>query len=297
MIRLFATLLLFVFSTSAQAMDLTGANGLIDFDAAVGFVNPRTIKVFRSADPDHHLYFLVPNSIRLVETENHEPEFSLFHSGAGAAKEGYVTFSLQPIIDTADIDAVVAEIKGADGQARFAVPQPVSSYFYIIGPAMGAQPLTIEKDGGNPLLTKSSFSAKISSIAVRASLQPTSHSYPIFTIGHDFRLRGTSRDPSGNVTVVDRNLATSFVMYGRCALAPHSVVDLVDGTNGCIRQHYAPMLVRQVQRLLKAHGYDPGPLDGTFGTATEDAIRLYQRASGLVADGLPTAELLKALKS
>jgi len=57
------------------------------------------------------------------------------------------------------------------------------------------------------------------------------------------------------------------------------------------------VLVRQLQHLLKAHGYDPGPLDGRFGTATENAIRLYQRASGLVADGSPTAELLKALRS
>jgi uncharacterized protein (TIGR02594 family) len=41
-----------------------------------------------------------------------------------------------------------------------------------------------------------------------------------------------------------------------------------------------------IQRRLKAHGYDPGPLDGVPGRLTIRAIKAFQRTHGLVADGI-----------
>lgn len=45
-------------------------------------------------------------------------------------------------------------------------------------------------------------------------------------------------------------------------------------------------VVREAQRHLAAHGYDPGPIDGVFGGLTEAATRAFQRSSALVADGI-----------
>jgi hypothetical protein len=114
--------------TLSDAMDLSDANGLIDFDSAIGFTNPRTIQVFRSTDPGHHLYFMVPNSVRLAEKKSTEDiEFSLFYSATTPGKEAYVTFSLEPILDNQDIASVVKEIKSFDASevrcsaARFVI--------------------------------------------------------------------------------------------------------------------------------------------------------------------------------
>jgi peptidoglycan hydrolase-like protein with peptidoglycan-binding domain len=44
--------------------------------------------------------------------------------------------------------------------------------------------------------------------------------------------------------------------------------------------------VRDLQEALKALGYDPGPIDGTFGSATETAVKAFQQAKGITVDGV-----------
>ena len=44
--------------------------------------------------------------------------------------------------------------------------------------------------------------------------------------------------------------------------------------------------VRDLQEALKVLGYDPGPIDGTFGSATETAVKAFQQAKGITVDGV-----------
>ena len=44
--------------------------------------------------------------------------------------------------------------------------------------------------------------------------------------------------------------------------------------------------VELVQRRLKEAGFPPGRIDGLFGRATEAALVAFQRAGGLLADGV-----------
>jgi peptidoglycan hydrolase-like protein with peptidoglycan-binding domain len=44
--------------------------------------------------------------------------------------------------------------------------------------------------------------------------------------------------------------------------------------------------VRDLQEALKALGHDPGPIDGVFGSRTEDAVRAFQQAKGIAVDGI-----------
>jgi peptidoglycan hydrolase-like protein with peptidoglycan-binding domain len=58
--------------------------------------------------------------------------------------------------------------------------------------------------------------------------------------------------------------------------------------------------VTNLQRLLADAGYNPGPLDGAFGGGTEAAVRVFQAAQGLDADGVvgpATWRLLEAATS
>lgn len=43
--------------------------------------------------------------------------------------------------------------------------------------------------------------------------------------------------------------------------------------------------VTEMQKMLKAAGFDPGPLDGKFGPLTQKALKAYQQATGAQVDG------------
>jgi len=45
-------------------------------------------------------------------------------------------------------------------------------------------------------------------------------------------------------------------------------------------------VVEKIQHQLARKGFDPGPIDGVWGRATEGAVRRFQAANGLVADGI-----------
>lgn len=53
---------------------------------------------------------------------------------------------------------------------------------------------------------------------------------------------------------------------------------------------------RALQEELKRTGFDPGDIDGRIGPATTDALRDWQRAQGLIADGFPTRAILESLR-
>ncbi len=53
--------------------------------------------------------------------------------------------------------------------------------------------------------------------------------------------------------------------------------------------------VRKIQAVLQKIGYDVGPIDGIFGSNTEEAVKRFQLNNGLVVDGIigpKTYELL-----
>ena len=64
----------------------------------------------------------------------------------------------------------------------------------------------------------------------------------------------------------------------------------IAGTRMLYRMPGDPLMrgddVRALQQILADAGYDPGPIDGIFGTGTETAVRDFQQAHGLAVDGI-----------
>ncbi len=55
--------------------------------------------------------------------------------------------------------------------------------------------------------------------------------------------------------------------------------------------------VKELQQLLKAKGFNPGPIDSVFGSGTEQAVISFQRFNGLTADGVVGPTTWKLLTS
>lgn len=56
-----------------------------------------------------------------------------------------------------------------------------------------------------------------------------------------------------------------------------------------------PSQVAEIQRLLNERGYDAGPVDGAMGSRTREAIRAFQRDSGLPQSGEPSEDIVRRL--
>ncbi len=53
--------------------------------------------------------------------------------------------------------------------------------------------------------------------------------------------------------------------------------------------------VEELQRDLRRRGFNPGPIDGIYGSQTQEAVRQFQRSRGLFPDGVAGRETLTAL--
>ena len=76
------------------------------------------------------------------------------------------------------------------------------------------------------------------------------------------------------------------------AQAPVAPAATLDSMPPAVSEAFA----RGLQKELRAHGYDTGPVDGRIGQRTRAAIRRYQADAGLPVDGIASTELLDHLK-
>src|SRR5262245_27022004 len=82
---------------------------------------------------------------------------------------------------------------------------------------------------------------------------------------------------------------------GASAAVPTSTVPAACTIGTTLRVGSTGEAVRCLQSRLDQLGYDPGPVDGQFGTMTRAAVVRFQRARGLTADGIVGRETGRAL--
>lgn len=67
------------------------------------------------------------------------------------------------------------------------------------------------------------------------------------------------------------------------------------GSRPLLRRGSTGSAVRDLQTRLQAHGFNPGSVDGIFGSGTEATVMSFQRARGLSADGVVGSQTWSAL--
>lgn len=73
---------------------------------------------------------------------------------------------------------------------------------------------------------------------------------------------------------------------GVCNYLNVQYIPIESDTFSTIKKGSSGRLVRYLQFVLKTNGYSVGSVDGQFGTTTENAVKAFQQANNLTADGI-----------
>ena len=114
-----------------------------------------------------------------------------------------------------------------------------------------------------------------------ALLLPTGHQGPAFLVYENFRV------------IMGWNLSQHY------ALSVGRLADRIAGAGVLVRPlpkaediRFSTQDIVQLQANLNTLGYNAGKPDRIIGPATRKAIRAFQKASGLIADGYPNADVI-----
>lgn len=117
-----------------------------------------------------------------------------------------------------------------------------------------------------------------------ALVVPAGHRGPAFLAYHNFRvIMGWNRSEFYAIAV--GHLADRIAGAGKLQNPPPEDAPTLSRAN-----------IINLQKALQQRGYEPGNPDGIMGPATRAAIRQFQAANNLVADGYPGESVLAALE-
>lgn len=82
--------------------------------------------------------------------------------------------------------------------------------------------------------------------------------------------------------------ASEYALQPSCPAVPPpgGVVCYTPATAPRLRRNSQGQMVRNWQNFLQRMGYFKGPVTGFYGPQTEEAVKQFQRATGLQADGI-----------
>jgi len=111
------------------------------------------------------------------------------------------------------------------------------------------------------------------------------------------------RDPAGVIVDAFEALRTAEglgrgsveIVAPACTPADTAPLAALLAGTGLLRRSDSGPAVYELQGFLRVRGFDPGPLDGAFNTATYEAVRLFQQSRNLTPDGVVGAQTRTAI--
>ncbi|MEA4997802.1 MAG: peptidoglycan-binding protein [Candidatus Limiplasma sp.] len=105
----------------------------------------------------------------------------------------------------------------------------------------------------------------------------------------------TATNPPSNVINIGDNTATSNVTVGLSTPTPTPA--MTASTSSTLRTGASGAAVKQLQQRLKELGYYTGSVDGSYGAGTASAVKDFQAANNLGADGVAGSKTQEAMYS
>jgi hypothetical protein len=95
---------------------------------------------------------------------------------------------------------------------------------------------------------------------------------------------------------ISRRLMLKFLVVSPMCLVASNVVSGDFRYEPESEESWPRNLIRRVQSRLKALGFDPGPIDGMYGSKTKKSIMAFQRFRNLKVDGRISNRLIGKLE-
>ncbi|HET7096250.1 MAG TPA: peptidoglycan-binding domain-containing protein [Casimicrobiaceae bacterium] len=99
----------------------------------------------------------------------------------------------------------------------------------------------------------------------------------------------------GPIGAVIGGVGGAYAGYGTTGYGSSSTTTSASAAPTTTGPGYSTSTVRAAQQALNDRGYNAGPADGQWGATTEDAVKRFQRASGLPETGDLGSSTLSAL--
>jgi len=99
----------------------------------------------------------------------------------------------------------------------------------------------------------------------------------------------------GPIGAVVGGVGGAYAGYGTTGYSNSTTTTTASSAPANTAPGYDASTVRAVQQALNDRGYNAGPADGQWGAATQEAVKRFQRASGLPDTGELAPSTLSAL--
>ena len=139
-----------------------------------------------------------------------------------------------------------------------------------------------------------------SSLNMRKSASTDSKVVTVLHNGTKVTIKGTSgswyKVSYGSYTgYVSKNYVSKSSSSSKLSSSSSSGSSAKVSTGSTLKKGCSGTNVKNLQKKLKELGYYSGTVDGDYGTGTENAVKKFQRAKGLSADGVAGPSTLKAI--